>query len=184
MKTLYVTNRADWREWLQNNFDKEKEIWLVYPAKSSGRPRIQYNEAVEEALSFGWIDSTVKSVGGDSSAQRFSPRRPDSSFSQSNKERIKWLYQKGMLHPATLDTAQKIIKENFVFPPDIIEEIKKDKLAWKNYSKFSEAYKRIRIAYVDAARKRPGEFRKRLNNFVEKTRANKLIGFGGIEKYY
>ena len=66
-----------------------------------------------------------------------------------------------------------------------VDEIKKDKTAWNNYIKFSEPYKRIRIAYIDSARKRPEEFAKRLTNFIQKTRDNKLIsGFGGIDKYY
>lgn len=61
-KTLYVTNRNDWRFWLEENHHKEKEIWLIYYRKSSGKPRISYNEAVEEALCFGWIDSTAKGI--------------------------------------------------------------------------------------------------------------------------
>ncbi len=78
-----------------------------------------------------------------------------------------------------------MIEAPFVYPKDIIEVIKRDKAVWKNYRKLPEPYKRIRIAYEDAARKRPEEFQKRLNNFIEKTRQNKLIkGFGGIEKYY
>lgn len=83
-----------------------------------------------------------------------------------------------------LDTANKIAKEKFVFPPDIIKAIKSDSAAWKNYKKFSPSYQRIRIAYIDAARNRPEEFQKRLENFIKKTRENKQIGFGGIEKYY
>ncbi len=183
-KTLYVTNRKDWRAWLEINFDKEKEIWLVYPNKSSGRPRILYNDAVEEALCFGWIDSTVQSINEESSAQRFSPRNPKSGYSQSNKERLKWLFQENLLHPSMRDTAIKIIAEEFVFPPDIIRAIKNDRVAWKNYQRFSPSYQRIRIAYIDSARNRPEEFQKRLKNFIEKTRENTQIGFGGIEKYY
>lgn len=183
-KILYVANRQEWRAWLEENFDKEKEIWMVYPSKSSGKARVSYNDAVEEALCFGWIDSTAKSLDKDSSAQRFSPRNPKSAYSQANKERMKWLLQRGMIHPSMQDTAKKILNEEFVFPPDIIETIKSDELAWENYSKFSDAYKRIRIAYIDAARKRPDEFEKRLHNFIRKTRENKRIGFGGIEKYY
>ncbi len=183
-KILYVANRQEWRAWLEENFDKEKEIWMVYPSKSSGKARVSYNDAVEEALCFGWIDSTAKSLDKDSSAQRFSPRNPKSAYSQANKERMKWLLQRGMIHPSVKDTARKIQEEEFVFPPDIIETIKSDELAWENYSKFSDAYKRIRIAYIDAARKRPDEFEKRLHNFIRKTRENKRIGFGGIEKYY
>ena len=183
-KTLYVTERQDWRAWLEKNFDKEKEIWLVFPTKSSGKPRLVYNDAVEEALCFGWIDSIMKTIDENTNMQRFSPRRPESSFSQANKERLKRLYETGMLHPSTLKTAQDILKEKFIFPDDIIENLKRDKVVWRNFSNFSESYKRIRVAYIEGGRKRPDEFRKRLNNFIEKTKANKQIGFGGIEKYY
>jgi uncharacterized protein YdeI (YjbR/CyaY-like superfamily) len=182
--TLYVTNRKGWRTWLTKNFVKEREIWLVLPHISSGKPRLPYNDAVEEALCFGWIDSTVKKWDEESSVQRFSPRKPKSPFSQPNKERLNWLVQQKMLHPAMQDLAEKVLKEKFVFPPDIIKAIKDDKEVWKNYQKFSPSYQRIRVAYIDAARKRPEEFKKRLVNFLKKTKENKQIGFGGIEKYY
>ena len=81
-KTLYIRDRKEWHEWLEANFNTEKEIWLIYPHKDSGKTRIQYNDAVEEALSFGWIDSTVKRYDEHSSAQRFSPRNPASDYSQ------------------------------------------------------------------------------------------------------
>ena len=72
-----------------------------------------------------------------------------------------------------------------MFPEDILELLRQDESVWENYQRFSEPYKRIRIAYIEAARKRPEEFQKRLNSFIEKTRRNKLImGYGGIEKYY
>ena len=185
LKTLYITDRKAWRVWLEKNFDKEKEVWLIYPKKSSNKPRIQYNDAVEEALCFRWIDSTVKSFNEESSVQRFSPRNPKSSFSQANKERFKWLLKNEMLHPSILETAKEVVAEKFVFPSDIIDAIKCDKVAWRNYTNFSDSYKRIRIAYIESARKRPEEFKKRLSNFIEKTKENKQIkGFGGIEKYY
>jgi uncharacterized protein YdeI (YjbR/CyaY-like superfamily) len=117
--------------------------------------------------------------------QRFSPRNPKSSFSQANKERLKWLLQNNLLHSSALDIAKKVLAEKFVFPQDIIGAIKSDKAAWKNYQKFSHSYRRIRVTYIDAARKRPVEFKKRLTNFIKKTKEDKLIkGFGGIEKYY
>ena len=184
LKTLHVINRKEWRKWLQKNFNIEKEIWLVFPKKSSGKPRISYNDAVEEALCFGWIDSVVKKVDEAKFVQRFSPRNPKSSFSQANKERLRWLLKENMLHPSVRDTVRRVLEAKFVFPPDIIKTIKSDKVAWENYKKFSPSYKRIRIAYIDAARNRPEEFRKRLENFVHKTRRNKQIGFGGIKKYY
>lgn len=183
-KTLYVTNREDWRAWLEKNFEKEKDVWLVYPKKSSGRPRILYNDAVEEALCFGWIDSKVKGIDEQTSAQRFSPRNPKSKFSQTNIERLRWLLKKGMLHPSVEESAKKVTAQKFVFPQDIIKAIKTNSTAWKNYQNFSSTYKRIRIAYIDAARKRPEEFKKRLQNFIKKTEKNKQIGFGGVKKYY
>jgi uncharacterized protein YdeI (YjbR/CyaY-like superfamily) len=183
-KMLYASDRKDWHEWLEANFNTEKEIWLIYPAKDLGKPRIQYNDAVEEALSFGWIDSKVKRNDDHSSAQRFSPRNPASEYSQSNKERLKWLVKEGKLHPSMKESVGKALRTEFVFPPDILKAIRENKKAWENYQNFSPAYRRIRIAYINGARNRPDEFKKRLNNFVKKAEQNKLIGFGGIEKYY
>ena len=183
-ETLYVTNRKHWRKWLENNYQTKNEIWLIFPHKASGKKRISYNDAVEEALCFGWIDSTVKKFNHESSAQRFTPRNPKNKFSQPNKERLRWLLKENLVHPSLIESASKVVNEEFVFPPDIIERIKLDRTAWENYQKFSPSYKRIRIAYIDSARTRPEEFKKRLQNFISKTRDNKIIGFGGIEKYY
>ena len=68
--TLYVSNRKDWRAWLRKNHQKKKEIWLVYFKKHTGKPRIQYSDAVEEALCYGWIDSTVKRIDDEKYAQK------------------------------------------------------------------------------------------------------------------
>lgn len=184
-KTLKLKTRTEWRNWLQQNFNIENEVWLIYAKKSSGEPRIQYNDAVEEALCFGWIDSTNKSLDKDHSIQRFTPRQSKSSYSQANKERLKYLAENNQIHPSLLETVQEIISQEYVFPSDILAAIKKDITAWKNYKAFSASYQRIRIAYIDSARKRPEEFSKRLTNFIQKTRDNQLIsGFGGINKYY
>ena len=182
---LNIKTRTEWRNWLQMNFNIESEIWLVYAKKSTGEQRIQYNDAVEEALCFGWIDSTNKTLDKDHTIQRFTPRKTKSKYSQPNIERLKWLAENNLIHHSFLRTVQEIISQEFNFPKDILDEIKRDKPAWNNYIKFSEPYKRVRIAYIDIARKRPEEFTKRLTNFIRKTRDNKLIpGFGGIDKYY
>ena len=185
MEIKYFTNRQDWRVWLEENFKTRDEIWLEYPLKKTGKERILYNDAVEEALCFGWIDSTVKSMGKETYIQRFCKRRKNSSFSQPNIERLRRLYKKGLIHNSIKDQVSGLVEQKFVFPEDIIKRLKSDKYAWENYQAFSAAYKRIRIAYIDSARKRPDEFEKRLNNFIGKTKQNKQIkGFGGIEKYY
>jgi len=181
----YFENRKDWRKWLTENFDAADEIWFVFPNKSSGKKSITYNDAVEEALCFGWIDSTIKALDKEHKIQRFTPRKPKSAYSQSNKERLKWLLENKMIHPKLEDKIQNILSESFRFPNDIIDKLKEDKIVWNNYQQFSDSYKRIRIAYIDAARIRPEEFDKRLNNFINRTKENKKIaGFGGIEKYY
>jgi uncharacterized protein YdeI (YjbR/CyaY-like superfamily) len=184
LQTLYVADRKAWRSWLDKNFATAKEIWLIYPKKASGKPRIAYNDAVEEAICFGWIDSTVKTFDAEHSMQRFTPRNPKSTFSQPNKERLHWLSEHNQLHPSVRDKTKDILKEKFVFPADILAVLKKDKTVWNNYRKFSPAYQRIRLAYIADARELPDEFHKRLANFLAKTKQNKQIGFGGIEKYY
>lgn len=185
MTTKYFVDRKDWRKWLEANFETEDDIWLEYPLKKSGKERIIYNDAVEEALCFGWIDSTVKSLNDETSIQRFCRRRKKTSFSQPNIERLKLLFENNLIHDSIRNEVLKIIQQEFIFPEDIINQLKSDKAVWKNYQSFSESYKRIRIAYIDSARKRHDEFDKRVNNFIDKTKENKLIkGFGGIDKYY
>src|SRR4030095_1078478 len=72
-KTLYVTDRAAWRAWLEEHHASEREVWLVYYKKHTGRPRIPYDDAVEEALCFGWIDSIVRRLDDEKFAQKFNP---------------------------------------------------------------------------------------------------------------
>jgi uncharacterized protein YdeI (YjbR/CyaY-like superfamily) len=182
-KTLYTKTRSEWRNWLKKNYKTEKEIWLVFQNKSSGKTGITYEDAVEEALCFGWIDSIVKKTEKQSRVQRFTPRNPKSSYSQLNKERLKRLLRKKKVIASVCKTLGDLENEKFVFPMDIIEEIMKNKEAWKNYQKFSEAYKRIRVAFIDGSRVRPDVFKQRLNYFIRMTEKNKQYGTPGIEKY-
>ncbi len=181
---LNLTTRTEWRNWLENNFATEDEAWLVYPKKATGKPRIAYTDAVEEALCFGWIDSIIKTLDSNHSKQRFTPRK-SIHYSQPNKERLRWLAGRNMIHPNLQLEVDRVLSEEFVFPSDILKAISADSTVWDNYQSFSDTYRRIRIAYIDSARRRPEEFNKRLNNFLEKTRNNQLItGYGGIDKYY
>ena len=183
-KTLYVTNRKDWRKWLREHYKTEKEVWLVYYRKETGKPRIEYNSAVEEALCFGWIDSIVKSLDKERTAQRFSPRKPKSSYSPANKERLRKLLKQRKVIKEVRETLGDISEERFEIPEDILKEIKANKEAWKHFQEFSDAYKRIRIGFIDGARKRPEEFKKRLRYFIKMTEKNKQYGFGGIDKHF
>jgi uncharacterized protein YdeI (YjbR/CyaY-like superfamily) len=183
-KTLHVTNPKDWRNWLKKNYKIEKEIWLVYYKKRTGKPRIEYNDAVEEALCFGWIDSIVKTLDEERTVQRFSPRKPKAKYSQANIERLRSLVAQKKVIKEVADTLGDVLNEEFVIPPDILQAIKANKEAWRNFQKFSDSYKRIRIAFIDGVRNRPEEFKKRLRYFIQMTEKNKMFGFGGIDKHF
>lgn len=182
-KTLYVTERASWREWLADHYRSEREIWLIYYRKATGKPRIAYNDAVEEALCFGWIDSIVKGVDEARTAQRFSPRRPGSGYSQTNIERLRRLAGQGKLMPEVLAGLGDLLEREYAYPAEIIEALQANETAWRNFQSYSGAYRRIRVAYVDAGRDRPGEFEKRLDYLIKKSEQGKQFGFG-IESYY
>ena len=182
-KTLDVPNRKAWRAWLKAHYKTEKEIWLVYYRKQSGKPRIAYNDAVEEALCFGWIDSTVKNLDAERFVQKFSPRKPRSAYSQANKERLQRLRARGKVMNDVLATLGDVAAEKFEFPSDILQAIQTNELAWKHFQTYSAPYRRIRVAFVDGARDRPAEFCKRLKHFLRMTEQNKQFGFG-IESYF
>jgi uncharacterized protein YdeI (YjbR/CyaY-like superfamily) len=183
-KTLHVTNRKDWRKWLREHYKTEKEIWLVYSKKETGKPRIAYNDAVEEALCFGWIDSTFKTLDKERTAQRFSHRKPKSPYSPANRERLRKLVKQRKVIKEVRETLKDILDEKLKIPEDVLNAIKENKQAWKHFRKFSDPYKRIRIGFIEGARKRPDEFKKRLHYFIKMTEKNKQYGFGGIEKHY
>ena len=184
-RSLHCNSRKMWRDWLSSHFETEKEIWLVLPLKASGETGVTYNDAVEEALCFGWIDSVTGALDSGHQLRRFTPRRKGSPYSGPNIERLIWLDAQGMIHPKIRESVSELITRPFVFPEDILLKLREDKTVWQNFSSFSEPYRRIRVAYIDAARKRPLEFEKRLAHFIRSTRQNKLIvGYGGVEKYY
>ena len=182
---LEVSKRSEWRAWLRRNYKTAKQVWLVYYKKHTGRPRVAYNDAVEEALAFGWIDSTAVKVDDDRYAQRFTPRRSGSPYSPSNIARLRAMAAKGKIIPEVLAKVKPLLAETPpVIPPDILAALKADPVTWKNFRAFSDSYKRIRVGYIDGARDRPAEFAKRLRNFLKVTKENRIIGFGGIQKHY
>lgn len=187
-ETLYVTDRKQWRAWLAKHHKTKSEIWLVYYRKDSGKPRIPYNDAVEEALCYGWIDSVYKRIDDESHAQRYTPRRKGSNLSPMNKERIRRLIASKKMtragldrigHHLTEDLSKKSVSEQlkaFKLPNDIRDALQADPTVWKNYQAFPESYKRIRVGWIDGARHRPEEFQKRLRYFIRMTGNGKRFG--------
>jgi len=185
---IYVKNRVEWRDWLEKNHASAKEIWLIYYKKGSGNPRIPYNDAVEESLCFGWIDSTVKAVDEHCYVQRFSPRRKKSQLSEANKERIRQMVKASRMTPAGIESINRHLREganmgdqdslfgSFDIPKDILKALQKDDIVWKNFNRFPEHYKRVRVGWIDSARSRPEIFKTRLSYFIKMTGKDKMYG--------
>jgi uncharacterized protein YdeI (YjbR/CyaY-like superfamily) len=183
-ETFYTSDPQEWRAWLTNNWDMKSEIWLILPKKGSGKPRISYNDSVEQALCFGWIDSIQKPFGDDSMAQRFTPCKTKGHYSQPNIERLRYLAMANQLLPHVLEDVRPELEREFVFPDDIMQAIQGNRVANQHFQAFSPAYQRLRVAYVAAARGRPDEFSKRLRSLITSLEKGKQVGYGGIEKYY
>ena len=181
-KTLRVTNRKAWRTWLSQHHNKEREIWLVYAKQHTGKPRIAYGDAVEEALCFGWIDSTAKRIDENFYAQRFSPRKSTSQWSQQNIERVRRLVKLRKMTPpglAAIKNPEALLKTKKVeIAPDILKVLKQERQVWTNFQKFPDDYKRIRIAFIESRRKRGvEEFQQSLDYFLKQTKKNRQFVF-------
>jgi len=108
-ETIYVTTRDEFRDWLIKNHQTKKEIWLIQYKKATKKPYINYVEAVEEAICFGWIDGFEKGMDAERYALRFSPRRPKSNWTNTNKERARKMIADGRMTKAGRAT----------LPPDV-----------------------------------------------------------------
>lgn len=165
MKILYVTNRADWRKWLEKNFNKEKEVWLIYYKKNTNKPSILYDDSAEEALCFGWIDSIIKRIDEDKYARKFTPRTNTSKWSEENKERVKKLIKAGRMtkmglakiEESSLNKKQESplqkLKRDFIIPEYLKQALMKNKKAWDNFNNLAPSYKRMYVGWVDSAKK-------------------------------
>jgi uncharacterized protein YdeI (YjbR/CyaY-like superfamily) len=181
--TFHAATRAAWRAWLAEHYRAAPEVWLASYRRATGVASVSYNDAVEEALCFGWIDSTRKSLDGERFAQRFSPRRARSGWSQPNRERLRRLVAAGQVAPDVLPGVEPLLREPFRAPDDIVAALRADPAAWANFRRYSEPYQRIRIAFVETARARPDDFRRRLDHLVRMNAAGRQFGHD-LEAYY
>lgn len=168
-KTLYVTSRKKWRAWLMKHYESETEIWLIYYKKHTGRPRIPYDHAVEEAICFGWIDSTVKRIDGDKFAQKFSPRRDYTKWSALNIRRLNKLKREGRMTEAGLAKVDPMIlskeprakqnKGGMEIPQYVKQAFMENAKAWENFQNLPPSRRKHYVQWVMDARKE--ETRKR-----------------------
>jgi len=166
MKKLYFPTSKAWRKWLSQNYDKESEIWLVYYKKESHKPSIPYEDSVEEALCFGWIDSIIKKIDEESYARKFTPRKENSQWSQSNKWRIKKLIaEKRMTNIglAKVESAKRTglwdreierPQLDFETPDDFLAALSENKTAQLNFENMRFSHQKPFITWICMAKRK------------------------------
>ncbi|KYK23480.1 hypothetical protein AYK24_07495 [Thermoplasmatales archaeon SG8-52-4] len=162
-ETLYLTNRKDWRAWLEKNYDKKKEIWLIYYKKHTKKKTIPYDDAVEEALCFGWIDSTVKRIDDEKHVQRYTPRNLNSIWSENNIARVKKMIKEGKMKKEGLEKYNYGMKNNLIAPltdkkiktpEDFQKALKNNDKAFENFSSLAPSYKIMYIYWILGAKRK------------------------------
>lgn len=181
IKTVYLKNRTQWRLWLEKHSSSKKEVWLLYYKRASGKERVEYADAVEEALCFGWIDGKIKRIDENCFAQRFSPRKPGSRWSQLNVTRAKKMIAAGKMREAGMsvfDPATVVAKEPLptMLPAELERKFRAADQAWQKFTAFPPSYQRMTIGWVASAKK-PETQAKRLQQLMEFSAKNKKIKF-------
>ena len=176
--TFYASDRRAWRQWLEKNHAHRKEIWLIYYKKSSGKPRIPYDDAVEEALCFGWIDTHVKKLDAERFMQRFLPRRRGSVWAESNIKRVKKMIKLGKMTPAGLEAFaghEKRRVPSFVeMPNDLEKALKADKKAWDNFRNFPPSHRKHFLWWIISSKK-PETRQRRIAELVKRASENRKL---------
>ncbi|WP_194972460.1 YdeI/OmpD-associated family protein [Aquiflexum lacus] len=176
LETFYPKNREEWREWLQDNHDIKQSIWLIYYKKKANVPTIAYNEAVDEALCFGWIDSKAKPIDDEKFMQFFCPRKERSVWSKINKEKVDRLIKEGLMTKAGFKIIEKAKQngswiildeaEALIIPLDLEDELKKKPNAKDYYLGLSRSDKRNILQWLVLA-KRPETRQKRILEIID-----------------
>lgn len=167
--------RQELRNWLEENSNTKRFCWVIV-SMSKQSEVIQYLDAVEEALCFGWIDGIKKKISDTELAQRLSPRNKTSNWTELNKERARRLDKLGLMKEEGLKILPDMRPESFTIDIDIETCLKKDEQLYLNYINFPELYRRIRIDTIQSYRNDLDTFNKRLNKFIENTKENKMYG--------
>ena len=165
-------DREQFRNWLKDNCKTSGGVWLVF-GKSGGVKTLTAAEALEEALCFGWIDSTTKKMDNGVTAQRLAPRRKGSLWSELNKERCRRMERLGLMTDAGRAVLPDMSPKGFVIDGDIE---KADMEVWNNFQKFPPLYQRVRIDTIQIKKKQPELFQSRLQKLIDNTRKGVMYG--------
>ena len=183
--TVYAATREQWRQWLEANHAKLQQIWLVFYKKHSGKPSVSYDEAVEEALCFGWIDGITKRIDEDRYAQRYTPRRPRSNWSEPNIQRVRALIEAGKMTDAGMakidfdlgveDASAPDQTEEIVVPRDVEEALRERPPAWENFTRLPPSSRGEYVRWITAGKREQTRAR-RLREAVVLLEQNQRLG--------
>jgi uncharacterized protein YdeI (YjbR/CyaY-like superfamily) len=164
-KTLYVSNRDEWRSWLEENGDKESVIWLIFYKKHSGKRSVPYPDAVEEALCFGWIDSIIKRFDDEKYIQKFTPRKAKSTWSVHNVRRVREMIKQGRMTDKGLALYRYAEEKGFlpetdykpekdlVIPGFVADALSANKKAENYFNTLAPSQKRLYIRWIMDAKR-------------------------------
>ena len=181
VEDYYPYDKKDWRRWLELNHNKKDAVWLIFYKKKSSNFNLSWSESVDEALCFGWIDSTKRAIDSDTYKQYFSKRKAKSNWSKVNKDKVKSLIDHGLMEKAGYKSIE-IAKENgswtildgveeLVIPEDLKEEFANYKGSGEYFSSLSKSAKKILLHWVVSA-KRKETRQKRILEIAENAHKN------------
>ena len=176
MKQLYFKTSDAWRDWLQSNHDKEKEVWLIFYKKETGEPSMEYESSVEEALCFGWIDSIIKKLDERKYARKFTPRKDSSNWSELNKKRVERLIRQNRMTEMGLVKIEKAKKNGqwdkpdrpsipLDIPQDFQSALDNNSKAKETFTGLAPTYQKHYIGWIYTA-KRPETKEKRIKESI------------------
>jgi uncharacterized protein YdeI (YjbR/CyaY-like superfamily) len=183
---VYFKTRAEWRRWLERHHDRKTEIWLIHYRKHSGEPGVRYEEAVEEALCFGWIDGQLRKIDDEKFRLRYSPRRLRSPWSRINRKKAEKMIRAGKMTAAGLARIEEAKKTGLWqraytnktrerMPSDLKAALLKNREAWDNFRKFANTYRNMYIGWVVSAKTEETRKRRIDKVFDQAFRNKKLI---------
>ena len=160
---LYFTRDVDWYNWLLKNYDASNGVYIILYKLETNIPTMRWEEAVKVALCFGWIDSTVKSLGNGKRRQYFCPRNPKSVWSALNKKYINQLVAENLIHESGLKKIEAAKQngswtalddvENGIIPKDLQFEFNKNNIAFNNYQNFAKSYRKSYLYWLNQAKR-------------------------------
>lgn len=162
MDTLQVSERREWRRWLEANQETKKAIWLLFYKKWVGKGGLSYDDAIEEALAFGWIDGKVRKVDDQRYGLRFTPRRPGSVWSKLNISRVEKLLREGKMTARGMEAferktdrvplAEQFKSDEHSVPMDLLAALEWNEKAFENFSKFAPSYRKRYLMWLASAK--------------------------------